>query len=182
MYDSMHHQKVYFDSIWEREVEVRREALRARWDAKLRRVKTNFQWGDVPRSLDTVNAALQFATQPTPHKISALRRTRASVHTPGTWIYIVWSRKSSKVYVGQTGGKGCTRTIFERFRDHILLGRDWGLLDKWTKSYSVPVYEWIRHVGLENVCVTPIEYCTTTNVDCRERYWMRVFGIGNLLN
>ena len=29
VYDSMHHQKVYFDSIWEREVAVRREALRA---------------------------------------------------------------------------------------------------------------------------------------------------------
>ena len=100
VYDSMHHQKVYFNSIRERETAARREALRARWDMKLRRVKTNFQWGDVPRSLDTVNAALQFATQPTPRKISALRRTRASVHGPGTWIYIVWSRKSSNLLKG----------------------------------------------------------------------------------
>ena len=45
------------------------------------------------------------------------------------------------------------------------MGRDWALRDKWTRSFSVPVYEWIRHMGLANVRVTPVEFCTAANVD-----------------
>ena len=131
-----------------------------------------------------MNQVLEFATEATPGKIAALRRTRATVTMPGTWVYVMWSWKSSKVYIGQTGGKGCVRTVFERFRDHILdlLGRDWALLDKWSRTFSVPLYEWVRTLVLENVCITPLEFCSAANVDARERYWMRVFGTSSLLN
>ena len=182
VYDRMHHQKIYFDLVWEKEVPSRRDALRQRWNAKLRRVNTHFQWEAVPGSIDMVNEALQFATQSTPRKNAAPRRTWANVTAPGTWVYVMWFRRSSKVYVGKTGGKGCVRTVFERFRDHILPGRDWTLLDKWTKTFSVPVYEWVKQVGLDNVCITPMEFYAVSNVDERERYWMCVFGIANLLN
>ena len=75
VYDTVAGQKSYFDEIWLRECQVRGEDLRAKWNTKMRRVNTQFQWEHVPQSLDRVNQVFEFATEATPGKIAALRRT-----------------------------------------------------------------------------------------------------------
>ena len=100
----------------------------------------------------------------------------------GTWVYVLWSPLSAQVYVGQSGGFGETRSVFDRFRDHILLARDWGLLAKFTHGSNIPVYNWVNQVGLHNVCVTPLQRCTPASVSAVEKMWTRRFGVSHLLN
>ena len=84
VYDTIPSQKRFFDEAWATECQVRGEDLRAKWNAKLRRVNTQFKWEHIPESLNRVNQALEFATEATPRKIAALRRTKAPITRPGT--------------------------------------------------------------------------------------------------
>ena len=59
--------------------------------------------------------------------------------------------------------------------------QDWHLLHK-NRRRKIPLYEWIMHVGIQNVVVTPLEKVSTWSTDAREIFWMHGFGPANLLN
>ena len=64
-------------------------------------------------------------------------------------MYVIWTPKSSKVYTEQTGGRGNERTVFQRFRDHVLLARDW----------SLPPLPCISYANVHNY-YGPYAYCS----------------------
>ena len=96
-------------------------------------------------------------------------------------IYILWAPNQSQVYIGQTGARDSFRCVFDRGKEHLVNIRDWHLLHK-NRRGKVPLYEWIMHVGIQNVVVTPLEKVSTWSADAREIFWMHRFGPANLLN
>ena len=172
----------YWDYVWRSERVVRDQQLSQKWNPTMRRVTTNFSWSGVGESFDMVNRFLQLSPFPIPRKIASWRQTHASVMEQGTWVYCIWSPLSAHVYVGQTGGHQELRSVFDRFRDHVLLARDWGLLAKYNSTCNIPLYQWISQMGIPNVCVTPLQRCTPASVCAVEKRWMRRFGTSHLLN
>ena len=75
-------------------------------------------------SWDAVNAALELSRKKHVRRLHALRRTRASVSTPGTWIYALWTLDDPEIYIGQVGAQGKERSVGCRGRGHVRLGQD----------------------------------------------------------
>ena len=172
-----------FNEQWNQEVEARRSALAPRWNARTRQQVNRRDWSAVEASWDAVNAALELSRKKHVRRLHALRRTRASVSTPGTWIYALWTLDDPEIYIGQVGAQGKERSVGCRGRDHVRLGQD--MLRMWMGGrLRLPsrVYEWIGRVGPERFVITPLEFVPKPLATLRENNWMRAWGLGKLKN
>ena len=76
-----------FNEIWKHEVEVRRSALAPRWNARTRQQVNRRNRSVVEASWDAINKVLALSRKKQVRRPHVLRRTKASVSTPGTWFY-----------------------------------------------------------------------------------------------
>ena len=174
--------KNYWNDVLFSEQRTRAHKLHRHWDYHIKRVSTNFQWQGLAESYDMVNRRLHLSPHGMPRKLHALRHTHAPVSSPEYWIYAIWAPGPAKVYVGKTGGNNGAKSMFHRFREHILLARHWGLLTKQSTHYHLPLYAWVNSIGLENVIVTPLQRCSAVSAHRAETKWMHILGLTNLLN
>jgi hypothetical protein len=174
-----------FHEKWKRDVEVRRSALAPRWYARTRQQVNRRDWSAVEASWDAMNEVLALSGKKHVRRLHALRRTRASVSTPGTWVYALWTLDDPEIYIGQVGAQGKERSVGCRGRDHVRLGQD--MLRMWMGGrLRLPsrVYEWIGRVGPEWFVITPLEFVPKplATFKLRENNWMRAWGLGKLKN
>ena len=116
-------------------------------------------------------------------RLHVLCRTRATVSTPGTWIYALWTLHDPEIYIGQVGAQGNERSVGCRGRDHVKLGQD--MLRMWMGGrLRLPsrVYELIGRVGPERFVITPLEFVPKPLATLRENDGMRAWGLGKLMS
>ena len=94
----------------------------------------------------------------------------------GTWVYVILSITDGTVYVGETGGKGETRRIMDRFWEHVTAARS-----LMSGAYKAdPTWKrWQRAMGssgLESWVIIPVERVTAGTRLIRERSWIRRMG------
>ena len=171
-----------FSSVWRDEVNRRRDLLAPRWCPKRRVTVSRIKWESVFQSWDRINDHLKFAPQPHVRKLHALRRTRASTTTKGTWIYALWTAENKHIYIGQTRGRLNRRSVGARGSEHIRLGSDFMRIQGEKLRVPSNVYKWISKVGPEKFVVTPLEWVAPHRADTAEQEWMTRWGISALFN
>ncbi len=75
-------------------------------------------------------------------------------------IYKIENRVNSKVYIGQT-----KNSLKERWRKHCMPSEKCTCLVRAIQKY-----------GKENFSKTIIELCSPTNIDEREKYWIKKYN------
>ena len=173
-----------FHRIWDQETSARRDVLAPCWDPR-RRVITNKRrkWEHVEKSWDRINSVLDFSSASHICKIADLRLTHVSVTQLGSFVYVAWIKGDGRVYIGQTGGRARRRSVGQRGREHVRNGMDVVRLRTGHKLH-VPsdLYQLLRKVGVENLIVTPLESVPPHKLDDREMWWIRKWGLGQVLN
>ena len=105
-----------------------------------------------------------------------LRRLYAFCHKPflpldteGTWIYAIWSTRTQRIYVGQTGGIGQLKKTIVRFMQHIRSARSWHSLygRRGIRGMGL-LYPTMFRLGPENFGVAILEACPKNMADVRE--------------
>ena len=173
-----------FSRIWAAEVTVRRDALSPCWDPRRRVItRRRRKWELVEQSWDRVNSALDYSTAKHIRKIADLRLTNVSVSQLGSFVYVAWVKGDGRVYIGQTGGRSKRRSVGQRGREHVRTGMDLVRLRHGQKIH-VPsdLYQLLRRVGVENLVITPLESVPPHKLDEREMWWIRKWGLGQVLN
>ena len=113
-----------------------------------------------------------------------LRRLYAFCHKPflpldteGTWIYAIWSTRTQRIYVGQTGGIGQLKKTIVGFMQHIRSARSWHSLygRRGIRGMGL-LYPTMFRLGPENFGVAILEACPKNMADVRELLWIRKMG------
>jgi group I intron endonuclease len=76
------------------------------------------------------------------------------------YIYKISNDVNGKFYIGKTNGSSLVR----RWKEHQRTALD--------KSYRHPLYDGIRHHGLESFSIETLEECDTQLLDTREKFWI----------
>ena len=149
----------------------------------------NRNWSKEAQSWDEVNRNLHLSPHSWVRIIHQMRKVRpdVSVHREGTWIYILWSTTSGLCYIGQTGAKSNARTLHKRGMEHVRCALDYHNIEamlQHTTSHLAPrnVYKHMHRHGPENFVITPLQRVSPREADRAEMWWMRRFGVSNLLN
>ena len=173
-----------FSRIWATEVTVRRDAMSPCWDPRRRVItKRRRKWELVERSWDRVNSAVHYSSAKHIQKIADLRLTHVSVSQLGSFVYVAWVKIDGRVYIGQTGGRSKRRSIGQQGREHVRTGMDVVRLGQGQKIHMPSdLYQLLRRIGVENLVITPLESVPPHKLDEREKWWIRKWGLGQVLN
>ena len=97
--------------------------------------------------------------------------------TEGTWIYAIWSTRTQRIYVGQTGGIGQLKKTIVRFMQHIRSARSWHSLygRRGVRGMGL-LYPTMFRLGPENFGIIVLEACPKNMADVRELFWIRKMG------
>ena len=133
---------------------------------------SNKQFAD---AYDRRTHALRSAPHPWLRKLWNLRQyRRVSSNKLGCWIYAVYSTRTGKVYIGQTGDRGTLKSIVQRMREHLTCARSWHTLyeakgcDKLGSIYSA-----MATLGDDHFGIMALEQCAPGTANRRERRWIR---------
>ena len=132
----------------------------------------NKQFAD---AYDRRTHALRWAPHPWLRKLWNLRQHRhVSSNKLGRWIYAIYSTRTGKVYVGQTGDRGTLKSIVQRMRQHLTCARSWHTLYG-TKGCDKlgSIYPAMANIGDEHFGIMALEQCAPGTANRRERWLIR---------
>lgn len=89
--------------------------------------------------------------------------------TLGCGIYIITNTTNNHVYIGQT-----TRRFVERWKEHIKCS-----FSPSNEDYWFPLHAAMRKYGVDCFDFSVLEQCAVTDLDARERYWIRYYDATN---
>ena len=89
----------------------------------------------------------------------------------------MWSVKTQRVYIGQTGGIGQLKRAIVRFMQHMRAARSWHTLygRRGIRGMGL-LYPTMFRIGPEKFGVVILEACPKNAADAREVFWIRKMG------
>ena len=89
----------------------------------------------------------------------------------------MWSVKTQRVYIGQTGGIGQLKRAIVRFMQHMCAARSWHTLygRRGVRGMGL-LYPTMFRIGPENFGIVILEACPKHSADARELFWIRKMG------
>ena len=147
------------------------------WNTTTARLRNRTGWTNknYADAYDTRTSALRWAPQPRLRRLWNLRKyRRVTSNRTGRWIYAIYSVKSCKVYVGQTGDRGTLKSLVQRMRQHLTCARSWHTLygSKGCTNLG-SIYPAMATLGDEHWGIMTLEECTPGTANKRERWWIR---------
>ena len=147
------------------------------WNTTTARLRNRTGWTNknYADAYDTRTNALRWAPQPWLRRLWNLRKyRRVTSNRTGRWIYAIYSVKSCKVYVGQTGDRGTLKSLVRRMRQHLTCARSWHTLygSKGCTNLG-SIYPAMATLGDEHWGIMTLEGCTPGAANKRERWWIR---------
>ena len=147
------------------------------WDALVREAKNTQRWSQTQwvRHLHAKNDLLRLAPQTWLRRLHAFaRKPLLPLDGPRTWIYAIWSTRTSRIYIGQTRGIRSLKRVITRFLQHYRSARSWNQLfgRKGVRGLGL-LYPTMFRLGPEGFGIVPIERCSRSAADAREQFWIR---------
>ena len=129
--------------------------------------------------LDNMNALLKRAPHPWLRRLySFAQHCTASKGTPGAWIYALWSTRTNRVYVGQSGAIRQLKKCVTRYSQQTRTARSWHtLFGRHGVRRLGKLYPVMARIGCHHFGILPLERLQrVAEADGRERYWITKVG------
>ena len=151
-----------------------------RWDTLTNEARNAHRWPQHRwvTHLNAMNQLLAIAPCRWLRRLHAFcKKPFLPLDTEGTWIYAVWSVKTERVYIGQTGGIAQLKRAIVRFMQHMRAARSWHTLygRRGIRGMGL-LYPTMFRLGPENFGVVILEACPKNAADARELFWIRKMG------